>query len=228
MENSFSKSDSIEQSWELVKANFWFLIGLAFIVMLISNLAGWLSELVETGGLITTISIISWIIQIFLSIGIINITLKLARGETANWGDLWTKRHLFWRYIGGSILYALIVTGGLLLLIIPGVIWALKYQFFTYALVDKELSIKAALQESRRLTKGHKGNIFVLNILLTLIALLGMLLFFVGLFVALPITWLTYTLVYLKLQKLSHTSESNAKATDKPHPKARSIRTQMA
>ena len=211
MENTFSKSDSIEQAWELVKANFWFLVGLTFALLLVSNFFSYISDLLETEGLIFTLSIISWVIQVFLSIGIINISLKLARGEVASWGDLWTKRHLFWRYIGGSILYALIVSVGLLLLIIPGVIWALKYQFFTYILVDKELSIWAALKDSSRLAQGHKGNIFVLNILLTLIAVLGLLLFFIGLLAAMPIIWLTYALVYLKLQELSNTSKSKAK-----------------
>lgn len=209
MENTFSKSDNIEQAWELVKVNFWFLVGLAFVVMLVSSFFGYLSKLIETKGIIITLSAISWIIQIFLNIGIINISLKLARAEPTAWGDLWTKRHLFWRYLGGNIIYYFIVAGGLLLLVIPGVIWSIKYQFFTYALVDKELSIMKALQESGRLTQGHKGNIFVLNILLTLIALLGLLLLFVGLLVAVPITWLTYSLVYLKLQKIANAHQSD-------------------
>jgi hypothetical protein len=212
---TFSKSDSIEQAWELTKANFWFLVGLAFIVALVSNLPASVAELVDHEGLTITLSVISWVVQIFLSIGIIDICLKLARGENANWGQLWTKRHLFWRYIGGSILYSLIVVGGLLLLIIPGVIWGLKYQFFTYALVDKELSVMEALQESSRLTQGHKGNIFVLNILLSLIAMLGLLLLFIGLLVAMPIIWLAYSVVYLKLQELSNPAQPKTKVKQK-------------
>ena len=49
-------------------------------------------------------------------------SLRLSDKENAGYADLFSCFPLFFKYLIGSILYGLIVIGGLLLLIIPGII----------------------------------------------------------------------------------------------------------
>ena len=60
---------------------------------------------------------------------------------------------LFPRFIWTSLLYILIVVGGLILFVIPGIIWGLRYVLAPYAVIVEGISGKEALSRSRVLTK---------------------------------------------------------------------------
>ncbi len=59
------------------------------------------------------------------------------------------------------ILYSLIVVGGLLLFIVPGIVWSVVYILAPYAVVIESISGKTALSMSRSLTKGKYIFIYV-------------------------------------------------------------------
>lgn len=67
---------------------------------------------------------------------------------------------LFWRFIWTSLLYILIVLGGAILLIIPGIIWGIRYVFAPYAVICEGISGKEALSRSEILTEGRFWSIF--------------------------------------------------------------------
>lgn len=211
---NFSKSGLIEQAWEITKKHFWFMVGLTVVIVFISSIPNFFGEDKQAEPLVLSIAILTWIIQIFLSIGITYITLKLGRGESVTWADLWTKKYLFWRYLGGSILMGIIVLIGFALLIIPGIWLGVRLQFFTYALVDKDAKIMEALRISWDMTEGNWWNLFGYNILLGLVVLLGFILLVIGIFVAIPVTWLGLALVYLKLTN-QETNVMNPEVTTK-------------
>jgi|GEM_PF-4917978 len=57
--------------------------------------------------------------------------------------------------------FTFLVTIGMMLLIIPGIYFALKYALLPQVLADRpELSIKETFAEAARLSKGNKGKIF--------------------------------------------------------------------
>ncbi len=64
-----------------------------------------------------------------------------------------------------SLLYGLIVFFGLILLIIPGIIFALGCYFYFFLIVDKQLGAIDSLRTSWHITKGHKGTLFVFYLL---------------------------------------------------------------
>ena len=93
---------------------------------------------------------------------------------------------------------------GILLLIVPGIIIALGLSMSYYILIEKpELTIEEVLKESWRLTDGYKLELIVLHLRFIPWYLLGLLCFFVGIFVVLP--WHQLTLAnyykYLKEQQ---------------------------
>ena len=113
---------------------------------------------------------------------------------------------LFFKYLIGSILYGLIVLGGMLLLIIPGIIWMIKFQFFSYLIIEG-LGPVEALKKSAQITRGAKRELFVFGFILVGITILGVLCLFIGLFATIPTTLLAVAFVYRKLLAAQDTAQ---------------------
>jgi uncharacterized membrane protein len=76
------------------------------------------------------------------------------------------------RGISVQILAGLIVLGMLLLLIVPGIIWAVYYTFGILVVALRGISGKEALDYSKRLVKGQWGRIFGINFIIGAMMLL--------------------------------------------------------
>ena len=74
-----------------------------------------------------------------------------------------------------------------------------KYQFVLYLVVDKGMDVVPAFNMSSEITNGVKWRLFLFDLLIGLILLIGMLLIFVGYLVAFPITIMASINVYRKL-----------------------------
>ncbi len=115
--------------------------------------------------------------------------------DTVELSSLWHPRPL-WKYLGTSILLGLAVGVGFLLLIVPGIIFALMFIFSTFLVIDREIDPIEAMKESYRMTRGHKWNLLGLLLMLILVNLLGVLALIVGLLVSVPVTALALTHAY--------------------------------
>lgn len=76
---------------------------------------------------------------------------------------------LIFPVVSGLLLAGFIILGGLFLFIIPGIIFALFFQFVVYLIILDKLSIKDALKRSTYLVSKAFGPIFVRVILLSFI-----------------------------------------------------------
>jgi len=98
---------------------------------------------------------------------------------TANMFSLGFRK--YFKVIVTYLLYGLLVMMGLLLLIIPGIILSFAYALVPYILVDEpDLSIGDTLKRSRLLMKGHKFDLFYLELSFIGWALLGILTLGIG------------------------------------------------
>lgn len=205
---AFSKKEAIRFGWRTFKANWGFLF-LAFLVAgIIYFFPGMTADRLEETMpfLANLIGLGVWVIYIVLPLGLIKITLKLHDNQKPELTDLLSCFPLFFKQLLASILYNLIVFFGLLLLIIPGIIWAVKFQFYSYLIVDRNLGPIKALKKSVAITRDHKWNLFLLSLILALIDLLGVTAIFAGLLIALPVTMLARTFVYRKLLAMAETT----------------------
>jgi hypothetical protein len=79
----------------------------------------------------------------------------------------------FGRFVWTGFLYILIVLGGMILLIIPGIIWGIKYFYAPYAVIVEGIGGKEAFSRSKALTKDRLWEIgwreFVFGLLFFLI-----------------------------------------------------------
>ncbi|OGQ06254.1 MAG: hypothetical protein A2W61_01005 [Deltaproteobacteria bacterium RIFCSPLOWO2_01_44_7] len=198
---TFSISEAIQFGWQITKRNFWFFIGLFIAVFAIMMAPAILAVLIQER--LPFLSIIfnlgSWVLQVAFQMGMINITLKFCSEAQPRFSDLFYFSN-FLSYFLASLLFALIVLGGMFLLIIPGIIWAIQFQFFSYAIVDKNLGCIDALKKSSTLTKGHKWKLCLFSLMCILLNFLGMLALIVGLSLTIPITMMATAHVYRKLE----------------------------
>lgn len=209
----FSIDEALKFGWNTMKTNFWFFFGIlvvAWVVIYIPYIIG--SLLRNTSFLFYLLfTLIGWAVQLMVSIGLIRISLKFCSGETPEFNDLFRFKGYFWRYLGGSLLLAIMVTVGFMLFIIPGVIWAIMFQFYAFLIIDKNLGIMDSFKRSGEITKSVRWKLLGFGLLLTLINYIGLLVFLVGLFATIPTTMLAYAWVYRKL--LDQTPQLTAAST---------------
>lgn len=65
-----------------------------------------------------------------------------------------------------SLLVNVLVATGLFLLVIPGILWALRYNLSVISVLDKQLSPLQAMKFSSKITEGHRMKLFLLYLLM--------------------------------------------------------------
>jgi uncharacterized membrane protein len=92
---------------------------------------------------------------------------------------------------------------------LPGIYFAIRFYLFIYFIVDKKAGIIESLKRSWEITKGQAWNLFLFNLVLLAINLLGAICLLIGLLVTIPISELATAFVYRKLlsQSQSYVSE---------------------
>ena len=99
------------------------------------------------------------LIAVPLEIGLNLYFIKLARNEKASLGDIFKGFEIYKNAILVSVIYGLMVMGGTLLLIIPGIIIAIIYAFSVYAVIDKKISIMESFKYSAQITSNYRFKI---------------------------------------------------------------------
>lgn len=215
MAEKFSKKEAINFGWNIMRENLKFFVILMIICFLIHLVLGGISDFLEDDYSVLSfiVSVIGWILSTIISLGLIKIALNLLDNKEGKLSDLFSQLPLFFKYLFSNILYGLIIFVGFILLIIPGIILAVKYQFFVYFIVDKNAGPIEALKRSSEITRGAKWDLFLFGLLLGFINFLGALCLIIGLFATVPITMIASAFVYRKL--LSHIENvSPAKSSD--------------
>jgi len=153
-------------------------------------------------------------LYIIISIGLITIALKFLDDEVPKFEDLFSFKPYFWRYFGASILTGLVVWAGLILLIVPGIYWALKFQFFGYFVVDQNCEPIESMRRSSQITQSVKWKLLGFGVFLAIINVIGAICLFVGLFVTVPVTLLAYSSVYRKLLSQTESIQPSVSAPE--------------
>lgn len=190
----FSIGDSLKYGWEKFKEN----VGLSIGAILLMFVVSMLGELDRDGVLIGLLAAIAGII---IQIGTTKMFLRMSDGEKPVFTSIFQEYKYFWKYLGASILGGLAMLGGLILLIIPGIIWAVRFSFATILVIDANMGPMEAMKESWAITKGKFWNLFGLSIVFCLINIAGFIALGVGLLVTVPVSIFAWIYVYRQLLK---------------------------
>lgn len=203
---SFTIGEAFGESWKVTRANFgriWGYLGMVWAVSFGFNIivAFWGKEASAVASLIVMV------LSVVLTLSFIRVMLMLVDKRETKLDDLfWFEAKTIWAYLVASVLYYLIVMGGLLLFIIPGIIWTYMFMMYAYAIADKGMGAVESLQYSRKLTRGNKGKIFSLMILVMLMNLGGALLLLLGLIVTVPLSAVIMAWTYRRLTSAAETA----------------------
>ena len=201
MEQRFSKKEAIKFGWQTMKQNFWFFVGLLLVAGILYIAPEIVSAFLEgSPALSLIVYVVGTVLLMIVDLGLlIKIPLNFCDNVKSRLSDLFSQYKLFWRYLFASILYVLVILGGLILLVLPGLYLAIRFQFYGYFIVDRDSHIVESLKRSWDITRGNAWNLFLFGLLLFLINVLGALALFIGLFITLPTTLVAVALVYRKL-----------------------------
>jgi hypothetical protein len=224
----FNFSEVLDYGWRVMKANFWFFVGLGLVWMIIAYIPTIIHTILNHlpltrpayWVLYSATTILGLVINIVLGIGLIKIALSFCDERKPPIGTLFDVWDCLWRYVGATILYGLIISAFIFLCSLPaflpavrlsplllmfpvGIVFAVRFaiQFGLcfYFVVDKDLGPVQAFRASSRTTKGAKWQLLGFYILCFLINLLGLLCLIVGIFAVYPMVMVANALVYRQL-----------------------------
>jgi len=207
MPRGFSKGEAIRFGWEVTKRHFWFFL-LTFIIFGVTlsmrNIISFVKpETSAQAGLAIAIVILQAIVQMFLTLGLVRISLKFADNEQASLQDLFgaTFRQVN-SYFAAGILGTILFIIGTVLLVIPGIIVSIRLSMATYLIMDQNLGPIEAMRRSWAITEGAGWNLFLFAILVVLLNVLGFIALVVGFFWSAPTGVVAFAFIYRKLQSI--------------------------
>lgn len=200
-ENHFTYRELFEAGWEKTKAHFWFVLSAVAIYALVA-------------AVVFPIPLIGSIASMLLTIAVVTVTLRISRDHTPEYEDFRRSLRSFsivWHYFVASILYTLAVIAGFILFVIPGIVLAIRLQFYMYAIVEHEHDDPIeSLKRSWNMTRGHFWKLFGFLLVSCLLIAVSAIPLGLGLLFSLPVVSIAYAYLYRKLaHKHVTTPETN-------------------
>ncbi len=204
-------SDVFSRAWTIFKSQMGICVVAMLIVLVIAvGLQGVQNVLLRVVGHVTrdepTVLAFAFcggvaisLIMTWIGIGETLFFLKVARGHPASFGDLFQGAPWLLTGFVASLLVDLAVLVGLVLCIVPGIIFALMFSQFLFLIVDRNAGIIDSLGLSKRLTDGNKLTLLGVYLLTLLINIGGVLACCIGIFFTAPFTAVLSAVVYLAL-----------------------------
>lgn len=206
----WATGEVLSQSWELFKQHWAPLLGalvIGYVVLfgvqtVFSVLAGAIGGRSGSPGLAIATAIVSMVIsmvaQAAVSCGWARMFLMTARGETPVLGVLFSSVGLMPQMLIATVILTIGYLLGILLLVVPGVIFMIGTIPYLYFIADGESGVES-VRKSWEATRGQKVAIFVFLLALAGINIVGMLACGLGMLVTLPVSMLALAVVYTRL-----------------------------
>lgn len=197
----FVKREAINFGYKVAKANIFYFVTI-FVVLIFANIFFSIVQNLIAGQnqllLSFVVTVAKTIFGLVTGMGLIKIALMLVDKKKPQVSNILYTKSLV-NYFLVSLVSGAIILAGFILFIIPGIIFSIKLQFSTYLVVDKNMGVVDALKKSWNMTKGVKMNLFLLELLLLGINILGIMALIVGLIITVPLAMVAQAFVYRKL-----------------------------
>lgn len=196
---------SLKQAWTNIWPNFWWLL----LFGLLASLAGGVGNGSQASepwiGVNVAVDLVGGLLSVFLGIplgmGVTKAHLVASRGQKPTWRDFgYAFGPRYWPTVGLGMLTILIVVGGLILLIIPGIYWGVRLAFAQQRFIEDNLGVMDAIRASRADVTGRWWSVFGLILLGIPLAIAGLLALVVGVFVAMVLIQQMTTVYWRAIQ----------------------------
>lgn len=198
MTKTFTIKESLKFGWGKTFENLSFLLITTLCFMIVGAIFGSLANNNSFG---FVFRFINTFVNCFGSFTAVRIGLKIYKGEKPNFKDIFNINwNTFGLYILASILYMVITGVGFILLIVPGIILAVRLGFFRFILIDEGAKVIDSIKKSFELTRGFFWQLLLLSLVFCIINILGAIIIGIGLLFTIPLTILAVVFVYEKLK----------------------------
>lgn len=128
--------------------------------------------------------------------GLLRMSLTALRGGSLEAGDIFGAGHLLAPVLVTDLLVQGLTALGVLLCIVPGILWALSAALARFFVIDHGLPVIAGIRASFAAVSGLRVQMFVVGLLWLVLNLVGALLLGVGLLLTIPLTTLLLAAFY--------------------------------
>lgn len=199
--DKFSISEALSYGWDTFKGQIGFFLGLIVVMAAVTVIPDVIIDKVMTRG--SALSIILKLgvrlVGMLLGMVVTKISLDIVDTGRSDLSKLSELLPIVPAYVIGKLIYGVIVLVGMLLLLIPGFIWAYMFLYIGYLIIDRQIGPIDALKESRAITSGYKWSLALFSLVVALINIGGAICLLVGLFVTIPVTLMASAYVYRRL-----------------------------
>ena len=160
------RSELKQNAKNQLKNNWGLAIGAIIVSMLISLIPEILTYIdLESATIAILVQIISLIIAGPIAIGQCKLFINLSNNENPKFSDVWFGFGNILKALGVTLLIGIAVSIGTIFFIIPGIIISFMYSQVYYIMAENpDISVLDCLRESARIMKGHKMELFILEL----------------------------------------------------------------
>ncbi|RAI92131.1 hypothetical protein [Algoriphagus yeomjeoni] len=188
----FNIGDIIEKAWEMFKYRALFHIGFMFLVGAIQ--AGFALYLKDY----------TFLYSIFLApplvCGFYLVANRQSQKEYIDFQNFFDGFKYWWDLVITNLISSILIVGGIILLIVPGVYLLVGYLFCLLFVIFGGFDFWTSMELSRKLIQTNWLKFFLFLLVLLALNIAGFLFFIVGLFVTIPMSYLS---VYILFEELT-------------------------
>jgi len=197
--NGLFIGNTIREAWRIFKED-WITIYTVFILpwLLVAAYTYAQSAFnIEEGSSVYWVWYVAYILfSMVIGMGVTNAFLSITRGKKVTMETFTSMLPRVFNYLAAQFLMLLIIFGGFILFIIPGLIFSIKYMFTLYLVIDKGMGPIEALKASGKLTDGIKWDLVGFMAAIIILMYSGILALVVGLLVTIPIMTVACIVLY--------------------------------
>jgi uncharacterized membrane protein len=213
----FSIQDAFQFGWATTRQNFKPLLALGAVGAFLTLLHQALIR-PESTGLGPVLALVVQAAQLALTLVYTRSAFLLHDGGHLDFSKPAELLRGFFTYLLTNILLALLVAFGTMLLIVPGVFWALKYGLAPFLVADDKVEDPLdAFRVSARLTEGSRGHLLVFGLAVIGANIVGAIALGIGLLVTVPMTLLAVAYVIRRLQAHAPVGGSRSSVLEPSH-----------
>lgn len=163
------------------------------------------------GGVLLRIFSFAYLILLLcpLSFGASWVFLKSVRGEKFDVQDMFSVFENYLNVVLAGLLVGAIIGIGIVLLVVPGIVFACRLAFVRYLVMDQKMEPVEAVKESWRMTKGHANQIFLTGFLAFWVAIAGLLCLGVGIIPAVMWIGCAFASMYYAVSELEKSKSAS-------------------
>lgn len=200
MEAKFTISEVFDTSWKKAKSQIWVLAGLLIGYLILSFTLSIFAIPAQNSKVgLVAVNLVNAVISIVFTLGYMKNLFQTLDGIEPQFSAYGQQSRKIVTYFFASLLMSVIVVIGLFLFILPGIYLAIRLQFYQAFIVEEDAGILDSLKRSWKITEGQVLPLLLLVLAMCGIILIGIILFMVGVLVAIPVTYMMYCEAFRKL-----------------------------